>query len=157
METLFDKQRILSTAIDLWRKSLVSFDGNNRQIYYRFKKVGDVSFDDKYVDQEILEKILDENKVRVSSLYPELVMKINAKSVEELAGIDKAFDEEPAESENEKDLAKLWAFRLRRFEVVYRKTKEDNEETIGGMLEAADVPRLFTSSEQPWHSLTASA
>ena len=101
METLFDKQRILSTAIDLWRKSLVSFDGNNRQIYYRFKKVGDVSFDDKYVDQEILEKLLDENKVRVSSLYPELVMKINAKSVEELAGIDKAFDEEPAESDNE--------------------------------------------------------
>jgi len=92
LETLFDKQRILSTAIDLWRKSLVSFDGNNRQIYYRFKKVGDVSFDDKYVDQEILEKLLDENKVRVSSLYPELVMKINAKSVEELAGIDKAFD-----------------------------------------------------------------
>jgi very-short-patch-repair endonuclease len=128
LETLFDKQRILSTAIDLWRKSLVSFDGNNRQIYYRFKKVGDVSFDDKYVDQEILEKLLGENKVRVSSLYPELVMKINAKSVEELAGIDKAFDEEPAESENEKDLAKLWAFRLRRFEAVYRKTKEDNEE-----------------------------
>lgn len=128
METLFDKQRILSTAIDLWRKSLVSFDGNNRQIYYRFKKVGDVSFEDKYVDQEILEKLLQENKVRVSALYPELVMKINAKSVEELAGIDKAFDDGTDEPDNERDLAKLWAFRLRRFEAVYRKTKEDNEE-----------------------------
>ena len=128
LETLFDKQRILSTAIDLWRKSLVSFDGNNRQIYYRFKKVGDVSFDDKYVDQEILEKLLQENKIRVSALYPDLVMKINAKSVEELAGIDKAYEEDSDESDNEKDLAKLWAFRLRRFEAVYRKTKEDNEE-----------------------------
>ena len=128
METLFDKQRILSTAIDLWRKSLVSFDGNNRQIYYRFKKVGDVSFDDKYVDQEVLEKLLQENKVRVSALYPELVMKINAKSVEELAGLDQAFEEGSDEQESEKDLAKLWAFRLRRFEAVYRKTKEDNEE-----------------------------
>ena len=128
METLFDKQRILSTAIDLWRKSLVSFDGNNRQIYYRFKKVGDVSFEDKYVDQEILEKLLQENKVRVSALYPDLVMKINTKSAEELSGIDKAFDEDSDESDNEKDLAKLWAFRLRRFEAVYRKTKEDNEE-----------------------------
>jgi hypothetical protein len=127
LETLFDKQRILSTAIDLWRKSLVSFDGNNRQIYYRFKKVGDVSFDDKYVDQEILEKLLQENKIRVSALYPDLVMKINAKSVEELAGIDKAYEEDSDESDNEKDLAKLWAFRLRRFEAVYRKTKEDNE------------------------------
>jgi very-short-patch-repair endonuclease len=128
LETLFDKQRILSTAIDLWRKSLVSFDGNNRQIYYRFKKVGDVSFDDKYVDQEVLEKLLQENKVRVSALYPELVMKINAKSVEELAGLDQAFEEGSDEQESEKDLAKLWAFRLRRFEAVYRKTKEDNEE-----------------------------
>jgi hypothetical protein len=109
LETLFDKQRILSTAIDLWRKSLVSFDGNNRQIYYRFKKVGDVSFDDKYVDQEILEKLLQENKVRVSALYPELVMKINAKSVEELAGLDQVFDEGSDEQDSEKDLAKLWA------------------------------------------------
>ena len=58
MDSLADKQRILSTAIDLWRKSLVSFDGNNRQIYYRFKKVGDVNFEDQYVDQEILEKLL---------------------------------------------------------------------------------------------------
>jgi very-short-patch-repair endonuclease len=128
LETLFDKQRILSTAIDLWRKSLVSFDGNNRQIYYRFKKVGDVSFDDKYVDQEILEKLLQDNKIRVSALYPNLLLKINAKSVEELAGIDKAYEEESDESDSEKDLAKLWAFRLRRFEAVYRKTKEDNEE-----------------------------
>jgi len=128
LETLFDKQRVLSTAIDLWRKSLVSFDGNNRQIYYRFKKVGDVSFDDKYVDQVILEKLLQENKIRVSALYPELFLKTNAKSVEELAGIDKAYDEDSEEPDNEKDLAKLWAFRLRRFEAVYRKTKEDNEE-----------------------------
>lgn len=128
METLFDKQRILSTAIDLWRKSLVSFDGNNRQIYYRFKKVGDVSFDDQYVDQEVLEKLLEENKVKVSALYPDLVMKINAKTAEELAGLDQAFEDTSEEQDSEKDLAKLWAFRLRRFEAVYRKTKEDNEE-----------------------------
>ena len=94
METLLDKQRILTTAIDLWRKSLVSFDGNNRQIYYRLKKVGDVSFEDKYVDQEVLEKLLQENKIRVSALYPELVMKINTKLVEELVGVDNAFNED---------------------------------------------------------------
>lgn len=128
MDSLADKQRILSTAIDLWRKSLVSFDGNNRQIYYRFKKVGDVNFEDQYVDQEILEKLLQGNKIRVSALYPELATKINAKSVEDLAGLDKAFEESETEQASEKDLAKLWAFRLRRFEAVYRKTKEDNEE-----------------------------
>ncbi len=128
MDTLFDKQRILSTAIELWRKSLVSFDGNNRQIYYRYKKVGDVSFEDEYVDQEVLEKLLLESKIRVSALYPELAMKINTKSVEQLAGLAQAFEEDTTEQENEKDLAKLWAFRLRRFEAVYRKTKEDNEE-----------------------------
>ncbi len=128
MESLFDKQRILSTAIDLWRKSLVSFDGNNRQIYYRFKKVGDVSFDDKYVDPEVIEKLLQENKIRVSALYPELVMKINTKSVEEFTGLDQVFEMESNQPDDEKDLAKLWAFRLRRFEAVYRKTKEDNEE-----------------------------
>ncbi len=128
MDSLADKQRILSTAIDLWRKSLVSFDGNNRQIYYRFKKVGDVNFEDQYVDQEILEKLLQGNKIRVSALYPELVTKISPKSVEELAGLDKAFDESENEQASEKDLAKLWAYRLRRFEAVFRKTKEDNEE-----------------------------
>lgn len=128
METLFDKQRILSTAIDLWRKSLVSFDGNNRQIYYRFKKVGDVNFEDRHVDQEVLEKLLQGNKVRVSALYPELVLKISVKNVEELVGLDQAFEDSRVEQESEKDFAKLWAFRLRRFEAVYRKTKEDNEE-----------------------------
>ena len=128
MDTIADKQRILSTAIDLWRKSLVSFDGNNRQIYYRFKKVGDVDFEDQYVDQVTLEKLLQENKIRVSSLYPALLQKITTKSAEELAGLDKAFDEPDEEQINEKDFAKLWAFRLRRYEAVYRKTKEDNEE-----------------------------
>jgi hypothetical protein len=86
LDTIADKQRILSTAIDLWRKSLVSFDGNNRQIYYRFKKVGDVDFEDQYVDQVTLEKLLQENKIRVSSLYPALLQKITTKSAEELAG-----------------------------------------------------------------------
>ena len=129
METSNERSRILSTAIDLWRKSLVSFDGNNRQIYYRFKKVGDVNFEDQYVDVEILEKLLQGTRVRVSALYPDLVTKINSKSVEDLAGLDKAFEDESTDDEaKEKDLAKLWAFRLRRFEAVYRKTKEDNEE-----------------------------
>ncbi len=128
MDSLADKQRILSTAIDLWRKSLVSFDGNNRQIYYRFKKVGDVNFEDHYVDREILEKLLQGNKIRVSALYPELVTKIIPKSVDDLAGLDKAFDEPENEQASEKDLAKLWAFRLRRYEAIFRRTKEDNEE-----------------------------
>jgi very-short-patch-repair endonuclease len=128
LETLFDKQRILSTAIDLWRKSLVSFDGNNRQIYYRFKKVGDINFEDQYANPYILEKLLQGTKIRVSALYPDLVMKINAKTAQDLAGIDKAFDEEVQDETTEKDLTKLWAFRLRRFEAVFRKTKEDNEE-----------------------------
>ena len=127
MDTIADKQKILSTAIDLWRKSLVSFDGNNRQIYYRFKKVGDVDFEDQYVDQVTLEKLLQENKIRVSSLYPALLQKITTKSAEELAGLDKAFDEPDDEQVNEKDFAKRWPFRLRRYESVYRTTNEVNE------------------------------
>lgn len=126
--TLAEKQKILSLAIDLWRKSLVSFDGNNRQIFYKFKKVGDVNFHDSYVDNDVLEKLMAGGKVRVSSLYPSLVTKINGKTAEEVAGLDHAFDEDEESEAKEKDLAKLWAFRLRRFEAVYRKTKEDNEE-----------------------------
>lgn len=123
-----DRQQILSLAIDLWRKSLVSFDGNNRQIFYKFKKVGDVNFNDSYVDAGTLEKLMSGGKVRVSALYPSLVTKINAKTAEEIVGLDHAFEEDEESEAKEKDLAKLWAFRLRRFEAVYRKTKEDNEE-----------------------------
>jgi very-short-patch-repair endonuclease len=127
METLGEKQQILSTAIDLWRKSLVSFDGNNRQIYYRFKKVGDVNFADNYLDSDALEKLLDGTKVRVTALYPLIVAKINPKKADEDSGLDSAFNEQN-EIEDEKDYTKLWATRLRRFEAIYRKTREDNEE-----------------------------
>ena len=127
MQTLGEKQRILSTAIDLWRKSLVSFDGNNRQIYYRYKKVGDVNFADQYLDETALEKLLEGSKIRVTSLYPEIVAKINPKKSDDDAGLDAAYDEE-GPIEDEKDFTKLWASRLRRFEAVYRKTRDDSEE-----------------------------
>ncbi len=126
--TANEKQRILSLAIDLWRKSLVSFDGNNRQIFYKYKKVGDVKFDDSYVDRDVLEKLMAGGKIRVSALYLSLVTKINAKIAKDVSGLDLAFDEDEESEAKEKDLAKLWAYRLRRFEAVYRKTKEDNEE-----------------------------
>jgi very-short-patch-repair endonuclease len=128
VETLFEKQRALSLAIDLWRKSLVSFDGNNRQIYYRNKKIGDVNFEDQYVDANALEKLLQGGKVRVSALYPKLVTKISSQSVQDVVGLDQADDDSNLDDSEETDLAKIWAFRLRRFEAVYRKTKEDSEE-----------------------------
>lgn len=127
MESLEEKHQILSTAINLWRKSLVSFDGNNRQIYYRFKKVGDVNFADQYLDKLALDKLLEGSKVRVTSLYPEIVSKINPKKADEESGLDSAIDEELA-IEDEIDFTKLWVARLRRYEAVYRKTREDNEE-----------------------------
>ena len=126
--TLNEKQKLISIAIDLWRKSLVSFDGNNRQIFYKFKKVGDVNFNDSYVEKEVLERLMVGGKVRVTSLYPSLVTKINSRTSEEISGLDDAFDESEDSEAKEKDLAKLWKYRLRRFEAVYRKTKEDNEE-----------------------------
>jgi len=139
VESLFDKQRLLEGAIQMWRKSLVSFDGNNRQIYYRRKKVGDVPLSDPLLSQEVLEVLLSGGKVRASALYPKIYSRLgDVVQVDTLAGVDQAglehVEDEQAQSEDalietsNGDPAHEWAQRLRRYEAVFRKTKEDFEE-----------------------------
>jgi very-short-patch-repair endonuclease len=118
-------QEMISAALDKWRKTLVSFDGNNRQIYYRKKKLADISFEDDLLSPEALENLLSESKIRVSNLYPDLVKKIETKDAKSDLSLDDALDELDEETA---DPAKQWAQRLRRFEAVYRKTREDEEE-----------------------------
>ena len=125
MATLNEQDTILA-ALDKWRKTLVSFDGNNRQIFYRKKKLADVSFDDAHVDIQALEALLQGAKTRVSTLYPGLVQKIEVKEAKTDLSLDSALDD--LESEGAEDPAKAWTQRLRRFEAVYRKTVEDEEE-----------------------------
>ena len=118
-------QQVILAALDKWRKTLVSFDGNNRQIFYRKKKLADVSFDDDYASAEALESLIQGTKTRVSSLYPDLVKRIEVKQAKTDLSLDAALDEDEID---EDDPAKQWSNRLRRFEAVYRKTVEDEEE-----------------------------
>lgn len=126
-DSLTEDRKLILAAIDSWRKRLVSFDGNNRQIFYKEKKVGDVNLDDDWCDEAVVASLLGGSRVKVSSIYVRLVAKINPSSAQKLAGVDSANDEE-TEDEDENDYVRLWATRLRRFESVYRKTREDNDE-----------------------------
>lgn len=126
-DSLTEGRKLILAAIDSWRKRLVSFDGNNRQIFYKEKKVGDVNLDDEWCDEAVVSAFLSGSRVKVSSIYASLVAKINPNSAQKLAGVDLANDED-SNDEDENDYVRLWATRLRRFESVYRKTREDNDE-----------------------------
>jgi len=72
----------LLLAMNEWRDRMVSFDGRNRQLFYRNLKTGDVDLSDKFVDREVLNQLIDGKVVSVSTLYPELFKESkNSKSV----------------------------------------------------------------------------
>lgn len=132
IESTFNIQQHVEKALDAWKARLVSFDGNNKQIFYKPLKVGTVDFDDKFGDLQAIQNLLDGKKVKTSQIYPRLITKIESKEVQDLARVDSTVDEEVDDANvdlnAEKDLNKAWALRLRRFEAIFRKTRIDSEE-----------------------------
>lgn len=113
-------------AMNDWRDRMVSFDGRNRQLFYRNLKTGDVDLSDKSVDASALKALLDSKPSSVSSLYPELFKESKR-------------DREPGNSSLDDELAELlalegpkvvkeWNSKLKKFEAVYRKAKENFDE-----------------------------
>lgn len=118
----------VTKALELWRKSLVSFDGNNRQLFYKTLKVGEVNLQDKHVSQEALSKLLSGKPIRVSHLYPSLINALNKNETPEQD--DTEIDEVQAEDSESEEVpeSKLWPTYLKRFENIYRKTRQNSEE-----------------------------
>jgi very-short-patch-repair endonuclease len=118
----------LSAVLELWRDKLVSFDGRNRQLYYRRLKSGDVDFNEKEIDKTVVKLLLSEKTVKVSTLYPKLFGQVKPKSKIDLS-LDENLDLNlEVDEEEETDLSELWAKKLRKFESVYRKAKENYDE-----------------------------
>jgi len=116
----------LVQCLGQWRDLLVSFDGRNKQLFYRPLKTGDVSFTDKNLDQTAFQNLLAKNPTRVSQLYPKLFEGARKKSDVADSSIE---DGELLETVvDEKDTGKLWNAKLRRFEAVYRKARENYDE-----------------------------
>jgi hypothetical protein len=121
----------LNQILKIWRDKLVAFDGRNRQLYYKKLKSGDVDFEDPYLDLSALKILLSGKTVKASTLYPEIFAKIKNKK-----DIDLSIDENlEADSEDESkqdqkaiDFSELWAKKLRKYESVYRKAKENYDE-----------------------------
>jgi hypothetical protein len=59
-------------SMNEWRDRMVSFDGRNRQLFYRNLKTGDVDLTDKSFDTNVLHAVLSGRPSTVSALYPEL-------------------------------------------------------------------------------------
>ena len=76
LENFKDPVARLSQVLRIWRDKLVSFDGRNKQLYYRKLKSGDVDFDDPYVETSALMFLLSGKTVKASSLYPDIFSKI---------------------------------------------------------------------------------
>lgn len=122
----------LNAVLAIWRDKLVSFDGRNRQLYYRRLKSGDVDFEDSDLDPIALETLMLGKTVKVSTLYPKVFGSVKSKSEIDLS-LDENLDLEEIEqsdvSENEKlSNSEKWARKLRKFESVYRKAKENYDE-----------------------------
>lgn len=122
----------LNAVLAIWRDKLVSFDGRNRQLYYRRLKSGDVDFEDSDLDPIALETLMVGKTVKVSTLYPKIFGNVKSKSDIDLS-LDENLDLEEIEqsevSENEKlSNSEKWARKLRKFESVYRKAKENYDE-----------------------------
>lgn len=122
----------LNAVLAIWRDKLVSFDGRNRQLYYRRLKSGDVDFEDSDLDPVALETLMQGKTVKVSTLYPKIFGNVKSKSDIDLS-LDENLDLEELEqgevSENEKlSNSEKWARKLRKFESVYRKAKENYDE-----------------------------
>jgi very-short-patch-repair endonuclease len=125
-----DPLKRLSAVLSLWRDKLVSFDGRNRQLYYRRLTSGDVDFGDPEMDKSSINLLLQGKSVKVSNLFPDLFKSVKSKTSVDLS-IDKNLDlnevqiDESLDTENNQD---LWAKKLRKFEAVYRKAKENYDE-----------------------------
>ncbi len=119
----------LSAVLGIWRDKLVTFDGRNRQLYYKKLKSGDVDFEDTSLDPLVLDQLLQGKSVRVSTLYPKLFGNVKSKVGVDLS-LDENLDLSEDESENEEALSnsEKWAKKLRKFESVYRKAKENYDE-----------------------------
>lgn len=124
-----DPLQRLSAVLAIWRDKLVSFDGRNRQLYYKRLKSGDVDFQDKDLNSASVKLLLSGKSVKVSILYPDIFSSIKAKTT-----VDLSLDGHLELSEDSVDLdddlsnAELWAKKLRKFEAVYRKAKENYDE-----------------------------
>jgi hypothetical protein len=131
LDKIKDPVARLNQILKIWRDKLVAFDGRNRQLYYRKLKSGDVDFEDPYLDLSALKILLSGKTVKASTLYPEIFAKIKNKK-----DIDLSIDENlEADSEDESkqeqkaiDFSELWAKKLRKYESVYRKAKENYDE-----------------------------
>jgi very-short-patch-repair endonuclease len=113
-------------SMNEWRDRMVSFDGRNRQLFYRNLKTGDVDLSDKSVDTQALNALLSARPSTVSVLYPELFKESKR-------------DREPGNSSLDDELAEMlelegpkivkeWNAKLKKFEAVYRKAKENFDE-----------------------------
>ena len=131
LENIKDPVARFSQVLKIWRDKLVSFDGRNKQLYYRKLKSGDVDFDDPYVENSALKFLLSGKTVKASSLYPSIFSKIKSKKDINLS-LEENLDSDSEESLEEKskavDFAELWAKKIRKFESVYRKAKENYDE-----------------------------
>ena len=119
----------LSAVLAIWRDKLVSFDGRNRQLYYKRLKSGDVDFQDQDLDPSSVKLLLGAKTVRVSTLYPDLFTSIKAKTNVDLSLEGHlVLSEDGDDGEDDLSNAELWAKKLRKFEAVYRKAKENYDE-----------------------------
>ena len=113
-------------AMNDWRDRMVSFDGRNRQLFYRNLKTGDVDLSDKSVDIPAVSLLLSGRPMTVALLYPELFKE----SKREREPGNSSLDDELAELlalEGPK-IVKEWNSKLKKFEAVYRKAKENFDE-----------------------------
>jgi very-short-patch-repair endonuclease len=122
----------LNAVLAIWRDKLVSFDGRNRQLYYRRLKSGDVDFEDGDLDPVTLNSLMQGKTVKVSTLYPKIFGNIKSKADVDLS-LDENLDLEESTEEDRQDEERLsnsekWAKKLRKFEAVYRKAKENYDE-----------------------------
>lgn len=121
----------LNQILKIWRDKLVAFDGRNRQLYYKKLKSGDVDFEDPYLDLNALKTLLSGKTVKASTLYPEIFAKIKNKKEIDLSideNLEADSEEESKQDQKAIDFSELWAKKLRKYESVYRKAKENYDE-----------------------------
>ena len=120
---LLQLKRVLNT----WRDQLVSFDGRNRQLFYRRLKSGDVDFNDKDLDKAVLNLLINEKPIKVSNLYPKIYSNLKNRNQIDLS-LEENLDDDESDEVEELTNAEIWAGKLRKYEAVYRKAKENFDE-----------------------------
>jgi superfamily I DNA and/or RNA helicase/very-short-patch-repair endonuclease len=131
LDKIKDPVARLNQILKIWRDKLVAFDGRNRQLYYRKLKSGDVDFEDPYLDISALKILLSGKTVKASTLYPEIFAKIKNKKDIDLSideNLEADSEEDSKQDKKAIDFSELWAKKLRKYESVYRKAKENYDE-----------------------------